>query len=500
MPRSSICRLSLLAIFLLAAVLSAGPQTRSYADPGGAFALQLPNDWTVRRVALGLDEGWITEMASPNAGPRIECLVVSDEEGLDPGSLEDESESMIEMAQSLIQANGAILSTAISKTRLAGRAAVRCDLTYSDAQEGLVRKGFMIVVLGRKNVILALVSAPQADTAGLGRAEGWLNTLAVESPTPAAASPSPQGLSRGASLFTPDTLKNAARKIKANLKRDAADTTLVPDSPPLTHGSVVNFVQVVSLVFGIEFNETEFELTRQRFIEYYQKADAAGKAQIALGGASLLAGLKQGSPAEQTKAKEEVRQVMAQRFAAGAQAGIEWAVALHEAIQRRSRTLATTRAEAPPGLKNQPSLDSRMSEADLNAALEMLYFMWVAAGRDPNMVTIQAVAEVQQYLASNFARFDPTVQYLLANAEKLYAGVRMTWQAADPSQRALLAQQYSQALNEMGFTVGSSGGGGGSAWDDVAGKDASTIKAELAMSYAGSAATSTSFSGRTITW
>ena len=96
-----------------------------------------------------------------------------------------------------------------------------------------------------------------------------------------------------------------------------------------------------------------------------------------------------------------------------------------------------------------------MSEADLNAALEMLYFMWVAAGRDPNMVTIQAVAEVQQYLASNFARFDPTVQYLLANAEKLYAGVRMTWQAADPSQRALLAQQYSQALNEMGFTVGS---------------------------------------------
>lgn len=57
---------------------------------------------------------------------------------------------------------------------------------------------------------------------------------------------------------------------------------------------------------------------------------------------------------------------------------------------------------------------------------------------------------------------------LIANAPKLYAGLRQQWMGATAEQRLALAVQFDQALNEWGigaqsgFESGGGGGGGGS--------------------------------------
>jgi hypothetical protein len=82
----------------------------------------------------------------------------------------------------------------------------------------------------------------------------------------------------------------------------------------------------------------------------------------------------------------------------------------------------------------------------------------------------------------------------------MYAGMRASWQHGDAAQHTLLAQQYSQALDEMGFTMGKPGSGGESAWSDAAGQDPSRIRAELAMNNAYLSVNAASFSSRTMTW
>lgn len=133
-----------------------------------------------------------------------------------------------------------------------------------------------------------------------------------------------------------------------------------------------------------------------------------------------------------------------------------------------------------------------MSEADLDAALEMLTFMWIAAGRDASLVDEEAILTVRGEIISGFTSFPAELQYILANAQELYAGMRTQWQNADAGTRLVMAQKFSNDLDALGLTVPSTRSGGGNtisadgAWSDFNGKDRSTVMAETVVGLAGS--------------
>lgn len=102
----------------------------------------------------------------------------------------------------------------------------------------------------------------------------------------------------------------------------------------------------------------------------------------------------------------------------------------------------------------QPDLDAAVSEADLDAALEMLLFMWVATGRDPQAVTTEGMAAVRGRMVQQFAQFSPQFQYTLANAQPIYANLRGAWLKADVKSRARTLPTFTANLNALGFTPG----------------------------------------------
>jgi hypothetical protein len=298
-------------------------------------------------------------------------------------------------------------------------------------------------------------------------------------------------------------MAKAAQQIRQDFRRPAADTVVVHGEPPLTRGSLNAFANLLSYVFDIQLTESEFELMQRHFVTYYQKQqDAEGRKVIALGGESILNGLQQGTPAEREKNKAEVKAVMADRFGNGAKIGMEWAVAMNDAIQRRGVQLKATTAARPAGT-TAAEAKSTFTQADLEATLEMLYFMWVASGRDASLVTADSAATVRNAIVTGFDRFPAQLQYTFCNAEKIYAHVRGAWQNANAQQRAAMAAQFGRELDWLGLTVPkprSSDAGGGSAWSNMGGESEASLRAQTAANYAYLSANSTSFSGRSVTW
>jgi hypothetical protein len=119
----------------------------------------------------------------------------------------------------------------------------------------------------------------------------------------------------------------------------------------------------------------------------------------------------------------------------------------------------------------------------------MLYFMWVASGRDASLVTAATVAQVQVDLVQGYATFPPDLQYVLANAQQIYAGLRTQWANASAMQRIQMALSFGQQLDAMGFTVPrprSSGGNSGGAWSDWESKSHANFAGEMVVGLAGS--------------
>lgn len=461
---------ALICLGLLAATGLAWAQeaTRDYVDPGQAFAIRAPADWSANRSPLG-DSGWNTEFAGPN-GAKFGVMSFAAPNGVDPANLEQVAELLMEAILGELEQSGQVDAGEATRTKFGALDAVRRDVTF-ESDEG-AQAGYLLVVLGKRNVFLTYVSAPGDAAADRKTCESSLATLALEATTPNAG-----GAGGGASLLTNSALAAAAQAIKGGLKREEADAVLVAGDPALTYASVVNFVQILSFAYDIELTETEFGMVRQRFVDCYPQLDAGGKQILAQGGASILAGLSQ-NPEERAAQKADIRDQTLPVLQRQAQQGLEYAAALWEAIQRRSTTVAAAQA-GKPAFAEKGEFDSEMSEADLEASLEMLYFMWVAAGRDPSLVTAETVATVRVALVQNFAAFPAEVQYILANAQRIYSGMRGQWEQADDGTRAQLAAGYGQTLDAIGLGVPQAGGGGGGgAWDDVKPEDMSTIRAE----------------------
>src|SRR5213079_1425922 len=101
------------------------------------------------------------------------------------------------------------------------------------------------------------------------------------------------------------------------------------------------------------------------------------------------------------------------------------------------------------------------SEADLDASVELITFMWLVTGNDPASITNASIAVMRMLLAQNFYQLPPELQTLFASGRANNQAIQAEWQAADPMQRMALAQQFQLVLAMLGLVPGAASGGAG---------------------------------------
>lgn len=294
-----------------------------------------------------------------------------------------------------------------------------------------------------------------------------------------------------AAALNDTALDSLAANVRSGLKRKKPETVLAQGDPPLTHATVAAFAEIMRLAFETELTETEFAQTAQVFVAYYQNGNAEKKKLLATTYQQVLEQMTHGTAEQQATATAQAREVLGNQFAAGAQAGNPFALLCNSAIQRRQTMIATIPGPVPEYAR-QGRLHNQMSLADLDASVEMLYFMWVAAGRDPRLVTPEAVVTVRAAIAQNFPAFPPQLQYWFANGQKMYDAMRGEYAQAGRLKKLKLAFQYSGTLDQLGLTVQAAQGGGAvqggsnNAWADVGGQSHSAFAADMVQGLAGS--------------
>lgn len=445
----------------------------TYADPGGAFALDLPTGWTTHREDLG-DGLALTEAfkQGDDEGAHIDVLVQKSAAEIGASDQAQVNKAMQDAVVQLLMADGTITRQSKTEVTFDGRKGMKLDVDFKD-EDGVTWKGWIVTVTGKTHALAVIAYAKASDTATYKLVDQHANTLAVESRTPGKGGAS----SGGGGFLSKAALTNIAGKIKGNMKREPMDKVLMSGTPPLTYGSVANFVTVIELLFDIQLTEAEFDATRERFLEYYDKADAEGKRILAEQGASLLKTLTTGTQAEIEQSRTEGKAVFENAFSRGSQMGIGYATVMWEAISRRQAKLGSSK-QAP----KKDGWDQDITEGDLDATMEMLYFMWVAAGRDASDVTMDDINKIRNQIVQGLPEMDPQLQLLIANAPKVYAGIRQQWAAASGAQRLAMAQQFSGALDEWGI------GAQSSFQQSSGGTTGSSLNADIAQNIAWNAA------------
>jgi hypothetical protein len=99
-------------------------------------------------------------------------------------------------------------------------------------------------------------------------------------------------------------------------------------------------------------------------------------------------------------------------------------------------------------------MDDTPDEADLDATVDLIAFMWLATGRDPEAVTPEARTALRAMLTQHFGRLPPDLQALFANGRSTDAAIRGEWHASDPPAQAAIAQQFDVLLALCGMDVG----------------------------------------------
>jgi hypothetical protein len=243
----------------------------------------------------------------------------------------------------------------------------------------------------------------------------------------------------------PETIQRITNRL-AGRGRETWDTVIADGQPPLTWGSVATFSLLLHECFDAQLTEAEAELMAKEFAESYETSDPAGQKALTSEWKQMLDTIGSGK-----SARAEVRAKLEGRIRAAADAKSGWGVEVREALDRRKRVLRESTYPRPAWAGAGTGFDASMSVADLDASIEMLYFMWVAAGRDPQLVTLQGVAVIRNIFLQNFAQLPPDLQYGLANAQKIYAGLRVLWYTGGVQQRAALARGFGEQLDGLGL-------------------------------------------------
>ncbi|MFM9873212.1 MAG: hypothetical protein ACKVQS_07075, partial [Fimbriimonadaceae bacterium] len=177
-----------------------------------------------------------------------------------------------------------------------------------------------------------------------------------------------------------------------------------------------------------------------------------------------------GTKEEREQSRQEGKAVFENAFKNGAAQGIGYAQVMWDAISRRSNQIAQAK-EAP----KKDGWDQEISEGDVDATMEMLFFMWVAAGRSAEEATPEAVMTIRAQIIQALPTMHPQLQLVIAKAPKIYAGLRQQWAAGSLEQRFAYAQQFDACLTEWGIGASgfeSSGGGGNGGYSQEASNNA----------------------------
>lgn len=272
----------------------------------------------------------------------------------------------------------------------------------------------------------------------------------------------------------PETIERITTRL-AGQGRESWETVIADGEPALTWGTVATFSLLLHECFDAQLTEAEGELIAKRFAESYAESDQNGRKALTGDWKQMLDALAGGG-----SARTQVRTRLEARIQSAAAAKVGWGVAVREALDRRNRVLAKSAQPRPQWAG--PAFDADMSVADLDASIELLYFMWVAAGRDPELVTLENVAIIRNHFLHHFAELPADLQYALANAQKIYAGLRVLWYTGDGRQRATMARNFNQELNGLGLPDPNGGAQGTSAGSDAHG----AFAAEMVVGLAGS--------------
>jgi hypothetical protein len=351
----------------------------------------------------------------------------------------------------------------------AGKDAVRWDALLLDEFNQPASRFRMYVVLGTQHVVCAAVTATVDDLVSLREGDRLLSGFSVGG-GPQVAAPEP-------AVVRATGLALVAERVKSDF-RTAPETVLAEGEPPLTEGTVQACSQVLEAVYGARLTEQELGLVGDQWALFYDYSDAEGRQVVVELAATPLDRLAEGSADERIAARQELRAALDERIATGVEAGAEWATALWEVLGRRAEVIASA-TELPP--EELPAgLDESMSRADLEASLELLAFIWLAAGRDVAAVTAEAMQPLRGYLAAEYASLPLELQYLLANAEPVYGDMRVAWALSEAEAHTALAQDFSQALDACGLDGEddqAGGEGAGSVWDDPLQADPAALNA-----------------------
>ncbi len=242
----------------------------------------------------------------------------------------------------------------------------------------------------------------------------------------------------------PATIERITNRL-AGRARESWNTIIVDGKPPLTWGTVATFSLLLHECFDAQLTEAEAELIAKKFAESYASSDENGQKALTTDWKQMLDAIGSGA-----STRSQMRAKLETRIQAAADAKTGWGIAVRAALDRRNRVLHTS-TNPRPEWASAPGFDASMSVADLDAGIELLYFMWVAAGRNPELVTLPGVAAIRQHFLQHFAELPAELQYPLANAQKIYAGFRVLWYTGDARQRANLARDFSLELDALGL-------------------------------------------------
>jgi hypothetical protein len=387
-----------------------------YADPEGTLALHIPDGWQVHREKA--DPLTSVELAPPGdtVSPRVYILCLTSHSRISPEQLPELAELLTKAGIVALRQDGQILSRSQTPTRFHGRDALRTDLQSRLGNITYISQ--LTVVLGRTHAYLLAVASPANDTAGLKRAQAALATVALESATPSEAT----------GLWTPQALD----RIAAAAHNTAATpdlATLVPGEPPLTAGAARAWIRAAETAAHCRFTEAEALALETAVIAAYRAAAPAAREHIARDHPPTAATLDDFLEHEPNQ---------------------PWTQLLPALAARRTEKLADIKSARPPSAPATAA--NTLTRSALDASAEMLAFLWIAAGRKTDALTPETLADLRDTIEFQFPRLPADTQYLFANAEPIYTGLRHAWKTASPDQRAAWAQSFTHALDACGLT------------------------------------------------
>ena len=432
--------LSALAALIFVAT---SPAKSTYVDPERAFAIDMPAGWQAVKTNIDATMNITRILQDPTVelAPQVSVIVQSFSEEIPEGKSAEFNGVLSTFVLDTMKSQGAVGKETKSDTTFGGKKALRLDLEYTDENQ-VSWTGYSISVCGKTHAFAILVYAKTDDAKMFKVVDDAAKTVNLESTVPR-----PSFITRPSPLLSNDSLREVSGRVKSGLERDAMDHVLVAGTPPLTYASVAKFATALELLFDMPLTESEFQAFQQGVIENYSNGDTSRKASLARQGESLLTSVTDGSPALIEQNKSDGRKAFTEAFQQGAQMGLGYAKVMSDAISRHATALRQVEGTAP-----KQGWDASISDGDLDATMEMLYFMWVASGRNAN-ISADRVATLRTKIIAEISSAPVKLQFVVANGREVYAGFRQQWQVASDSQRLELARGFGDALDSLGLTA-----------------------------------------------